>query len=271
MSMIKQNSLHLTTTIVLFPPFSLLSKMKQEKIWIGCLECLECLECLLLQRSPLRSHPIRYLSNYRHLPSSFSLHSSSNSPRDLPIPLFCDGLEDNPPSADHPDLSDGDLALDEFSPRHLLFPNGVTTGDDPFPLHTLLGRPFGDCDSMNPVSPLSAFESTYPNHDPLFPLDDCKALPSPSLLPQITSLYNTTVTYHSKRRHTTCGDLCRSLMNSPNRRSRNQSLRDNGLSTQLLPIRYDIAFGDVFPCEVDDECCFIYSKRRVENMKAGIV
>lgn len=267
MRMIKQNSPYLITTSVLFPLFSLSSKMKQGKTWLGCLECLEC---LLLQRSPSLSHPIRYLRNDRHLPSS-SLHSSSDSPRDLSIPLFCDGLEDNPPSADHPDLSDGDLALDEFSPCHLLFPNGVTTGDDPFPLHSLLGRPFGDCDSMNPGSPLSALESTYPNRDPLFPLDDCKVLPSSSLLSQITSLYNTTVTYHSKRRHTTCGDLCRSLMNAPNRRSRNQSLHDSGLPTQLLPIRYDIAFGDVFPCEVDDECCFIYSKRRADSMKTGIM
>ena len=201
----------------------------------------------------------------------YIINRPTASPDDFFLPFQENENEGISFPPDQPDFPELKLPFDIFSPCNILTASENHNDQDEFSLHSLLGNPFSGYQPAESVLSTNTFGSNDPHHDFILPNDDCKPSSTSSLLSQITEFCEPATPYCAKRRHTTCGDLCRSLLKTSRRSIQTGSPMNGDLCFHALPIRYDVVFGDVFPCDTDEECFFVRSKRRADIMKAGIV
>lgn len=96
----------------------------------------------------------------------------------------------------------------------------------------------------------------------LHTLDDGTNLSDLRLFPYTASLFEPAGVHCVQRRYSECGELCRSRL-SDSKRSFKRSFSTSKLQRiRKMPIRRDLVFGDVYSCDSDQECFYIFSKRR---------
>ena len=147
-----------------------------------------------------------------------------------------------------------------FPPYNLTVPDGGSQVN-----HSLMAEyPIEQYSPRNHVTSVDSDSQPIDMFLSLPSLDEGSNLSDLRLFPYASSLFEPTGVHYVQRRFSEYGELCRSRLKDT-KHSFNRCLSTSKLQRiRKMPIRHDLAFGDVYPCESDQECFFIFSKRRAD-------